>query len=320
MAVSLETLVTTPYGVGKVVAFRDSDKLYNVALTNWELSEGQTVHIFLPEENFTIAADSAVEQPVDAAAAPEAAPETAPEVVAVEEVVVKQEEAPVEEAAAVEEKKEEAAVEDKKEEVVAEEPAVVEEEKKEEVVVVEEPAAAVEEKKEEVAVVEEPAVAVEEPVAVEEAVDPNAPVAVDTAVTTAYGTGKITAYREEDAIYTVQLTNWFLSDNQKVHIYCQRDAFTLADSAEDVVALEAEEVATPAVQRVKTAYGEGVVSQYREEDGIYVVVLTNWVLSDNQQVRIYCQKESLEFLAEELPEKPVGQPTEESESKCCVIM
>jgi hypothetical protein len=44
---------------------------------------------------------------------------------------------------------------------------------------------------------------------------------------------------------------------------------------------------------VRTPYGKGVVECYREADAMYVVVLTEWQVADNGNVRVYLKAHSL---------------------------
>lgn len=140
--------------------------------------------------------------------------------------------------------------------------------------------------------------------------------AVGTVVKTPYGVGEIKSFREQGELYTIQLTNWKLSNDQAVFVYSQPSQFTVCEDEkkeekkeEEAVAEEKKEEAVEVVPAavaveapkemvagttVKTVYGVGVIVEVRE-DTIYHVKLTSWTLSDNQAVHIYVKKDQLQF-------------------------
>eukprot|EP00461_Guttulinopsis_vulgaris_P001585 UN01585 len=235
---------------------------------------------------------------------------------------------------------EEKVVEEKKEEVVAEatqDAAVVVEEaqKAEDAPVTEEATVA--------------AVVVEQEQKIEEA-----PVTEKTLVgkvaKTPYGVGNIIAYRSEDEVYKIQLTNWVLTNDQSVFIFSQLSQFTIqeeekkeevaTEAAAAVVAEEKKEEASAQVEvavvaeeqkkddeintLVNTAYGEATIVEYREEDKMYKLQLTNWVLSNDQPVFIYCQRNAFETTQQDFDAKVDTKIKETKEGKnsggCCNIM
>jgi len=225
MAVSVGAVVKTPYGVGKVTAFREENAIYEIELTSWSLSDGQKVHVFSQESQFSVVEEKKEEVVVAVAAAAAAA--------------------------AVDEKKEEAiaAVEAPKEVelkvgtqvktvygvgtiveirddsiyhvqlsswTLSNESTVHVFGQKSQLQAID----VVDEKKTEAAV--EPAVVETEIVAEED----NTPKAVKTQ----YGMGIIVGYRDEDEIFDIELTSWTLSGDQKVHCFLQQSQFTLVDT------------------------------------------------------------------------------------------
>lgn len=210
MAIAPQTPVSTPYGEGVINAYREQDQVYQIQLTNWELSDGQKVHIFAQESQFTVKAEEKKEEvaAVVAEEKKEQKEEVKSDVLAV--------------GTKVSTPYGKGAVESYREENQIYKVQLTNWELSEGqkvYIFCQKTTLTVEEGAKEEAKTEEAAVEVTE--AAEEKKDDE----IDTEVTTPYGEGKIVAYREEDKMYQIQLTNWEMTEGQKVYIFCQRATF-----------------------------------------------------------------------------------------------
>lgn len=140
-------------------------------------------------------------------------------------------------------------------------------------------------------------------------------IAVGTKVQTPYGVGKVNSFREEGQLYQIELTEWVLSEGQKVFVYSQASQFkvvaeeekkteaTVVADAPAAAVVVADEVKPEEPKKqefavgveVKSAYGVGKIVAIRDEDKMFQVELTNWTLSDNQKVHIFCQASQIQF-------------------------
>lgn len=225
MAIAPQTAVSTPYGEGVINAYREQDQVYQIQLTNWELSDGQKVHIFAQESQITVKAEEKKEE-VAAVVAEEKKEEVVAEAAVVVEEEKKKEEEVKSDVLAVGTKVStpygKGAVESYREENQIYKVQLTNWELSEGqkvYIFCQKTTLTVEEGAKEEAKTEEAAVEVTE--AAEEKKDDE----IDTEVTTPYGEGKIVAYREEDKMYQIQLTNWEMTEGQKVYIFCQRATF-----------------------------------------------------------------------------------------------
>ena len=103
------------------------------------------------------------------------------------------------------------------------------------------------------------------------------------AVCTAWGNGKVHRYRAVDDIYLVLLDHWKLAQGQSPTLYLNASALTDPNEA----------VGFSVGDLVGTVWGNGCISDYREDDNMYIVHLEKWKLAQGQSPTLYLGVSSL---------------------------
>lgn len=96
-------------------------------------------------------------------------------------------------------------------------------------------------------------------------------------VITPYGVGSVQEIRSNGQLVVVP-SNWKLANNQKPTFYMN------AASVKPFFGID---------ENIVCSFGAGVVKDIRDEDGIYVVTLTNWQLANGKSPTLYLNEQSL---------------------------
>lgn len=108
-------------------------------------------------------------------------------------------------------------------------------------------------------------------------------------VTTVFGDGFIMSVREEDAIYVVLLDAWKLAQGQSPTLFLHGEALSRRVNKH----LEGLSIAT----KVRTPYGNGIITSIRPSDSMVLVRPDNWIMADGKPPQFYMNPSQVTSLA-----------------------